>query len=83
MSLPILLLFVVVVVVVIVLVVVAVVDIVVFVIIVTIVVVVVVVRTIYSDSLIHQSLKVNSKQIQKNLKLESDVYITDYRSLLK
>jgi hypothetical protein len=59
-------------------VVVAVVDIVVFIIIVTIIV-----RTIYSDSLIHQSLEVISKQIQKNLKLESDAYITDYSTDLK
>ena len=47
------------------------------------VVVVVVVRTIHSDSLIYRSLKVISKQIQKNLKLKSDVYITKNRSLLK
>ena len=37
----------------------------------------------YIVTLIHQSLKVNSKQIQKNLKLKSDVSITDYRSLIK
>jgi hypothetical protein len=47
------------------------------------IIVTIVVRTVHSDSLIHESLKVNSKQIQKNLKLKSDVYITVYSSLLK